>query len=307
MIKLNDFVDKIYCINLERRQDRWEEISKEFERLELDVEKFNAIDGSALDRKDLTIVHEELKGDQIRGAQGAIKSHRAILKDAIDNNYDKIAVFEDDLIFCQDFVGRFNYYAAFVPPDWDIMYLGCHYHGCDDPIFIRKYIYKNKKNFGAFAFILKKSMIQFLYDHTKDEIEPIDDYMGNLGNSHNLYSFIPFFVKTTNTISDVSTESKPFEYETVNKYYSDYAHTYNPFAIKSKVDKPQQQKQQQRIMKDSEILKSHINSNHDFYIYKGGEQIFDSKYNKQNLKIYDQYFEIYGRRFDYRGIQIKNK
>ena len=32
-MKLNDFFDEIYCINLEDREDRWLEVQEEFKKL----------------------------------------------------------------------------------------------------------------------------------------------------------------------------------------------------------------------------------------------------------------------------------
>lgn len=61
------------------------------------------------------------------------------------------------------------------------------------------------------------------------------------------------------------------------------------------------------IKKDSEILKEFLKSNSDFYIYKNNKIIFDSYNNKLNINVYDNFFEIYGKSFDYRGIRIKNK
>ena len=307
--KLNDFVDKIYCINLEKRTDRWELISKEFEKTNLDVHRFSAIDGNEIPIQELTIKNNDL-GPNIRGAQGAIKSHRLILKEAIDNGYDKIAVFEDDLIFCDDFEGRMNYYISFTPPDWDMMYMGCHYHSCANPSYIRKYIYKNKRNFGCFAMIIRKDMIQRIYDYTMKEEKTIDDYISEMVKDNNCYSFIPFFVKTTNTVSDISTRLESFEYDVVNKFFSNYANEFNPvgmFKMEHQTINTNQQKPKNPPPKDSSTLRSFVNSSRDFVIYKDGNQIFDSKNNKDNIYVSETYFKIYGKQFDFKGIQIKNK
>jgi hypothetical protein len=91
---LNTFTDKIYCINLERRPDRLEHITKEFNELNFNYKIFNAIDGQKLSIKD-----NSLK----RGMIGATRSHVGVIKDAIKNKYEKIVVFEDDIIFCDNF------------------------------------------------------------------------------------------------------------------------------------------------------------------------------------------------------------
>ncbi|MCB1712942.1 MAG: glycosyltransferase family 25 protein, partial [Candidatus Riesia sp.] len=133
-ITLNEFVDKVYCLNLKNRTDRMIHMDDQFSIIGVEYERFDAVNGRDLSEEEITVCHDDFKTkDQARGAQGAIKTHRSVLKDAIDNDYEKIAVFEDDLVFCSDFKDRFEYYVSSVPNDWDIMYLGCHYHACPNP------------------------------------------------------------------------------------------------------------------------------------------------------------------------------
>ena len=75
---------KIYCINLDRRTDRWEESKAEFEKWNLNVERFPAIDGG------------------VAGAATAFnKSQYAVLKKAV--KLDKALILEDDVVFTNDF------------------------------------------------------------------------------------------------------------------------------------------------------------------------------------------------------------
>ena len=48
MKTLNLYFDKIYCINLDRRDDRWEECIVEFNKHNLIVERYKAFDGKDL-------------------------------------------------------------------------------------------------------------------------------------------------------------------------------------------------------------------------------------------------------------------
>ena len=45
---LNQYFDKIFCINLDSRSDRWEEAQKEFIKHSLNVERVSAIQGSKM-------------------------------------------------------------------------------------------------------------------------------------------------------------------------------------------------------------------------------------------------------------------
>ena len=46
-MKITDFFDKTFCVNLERRSDRWDECLTEFEKHSIyNICKFTAIDGN---------------------------------------------------------------------------------------------------------------------------------------------------------------------------------------------------------------------------------------------------------------------
>ena len=48
-MKITDFFDKTFCINLERRSDRWDECMTEFNKFGLtNINKFIAVDGKDL-------------------------------------------------------------------------------------------------------------------------------------------------------------------------------------------------------------------------------------------------------------------
>ena len=78
---INTFFDKIYCVNLDERIDRWELAKKEFDLMGIT----NYIRFSAVKNEN--------------GATGCRDSHIEIIKDAKKNNYKKILIFEDDFTF----------------------------------------------------------------------------------------------------------------------------------------------------------------------------------------------------------------
>ena len=55
MNPINNYFNKIYCVNLDRRQERWKEASDEFKKFSLDVERFSAVDGSKLDLSNIIL------------------------------------------------------------------------------------------------------------------------------------------------------------------------------------------------------------------------------------------------------------
>ena len=89
MKKLNEYFDKIYCINLDRRPDRWEKCSNLFERDGIIVDRFSAIDKNNI-KNESKIAN---------GPLACLSSHWNILNKALKEGYEKILIFEDDISF----------------------------------------------------------------------------------------------------------------------------------------------------------------------------------------------------------------
>ena len=101
-----DKISKIVYINLERRQDRRQEIEQELAAMGLNGERFNAVD------KDPGIV-------------GCNMSHTQVLRDADTANLENILIFEDDFQFLVDkptfYKQMEDFFALNI--DWDIVLL----------------------------------------------------------------------------------------------------------------------------------------------------------------------------------------
>ena len=110
-MNVNDFFDKIYCINLPERTDKWKECEDEFNKHNLIVEKYDALKGYK-------------KNTLLAGEVGLILTNIEILKDAITNNYNKILILEDDVIFNDDFNEKFESKISDLPDDWETLHLG---------------------------------------------------------------------------------------------------------------------------------------------------------------------------------------
>ena len=78
-----DFFDEIYCINLERRTDRWKQCQSEFDKIGISdrVIKFNAFDNKENPKK------------------GCYDSHLSVIKLAYERKLKNVLIFEDDVAF----------------------------------------------------------------------------------------------------------------------------------------------------------------------------------------------------------------
>ena len=121
---LSKYFDKIYCINLNRRPDRWFNVTKEFVRVGFDeIERFEATDGETMD------LTEFGKLKMTRGHFGIIDTQFRIIKEAKEKGYKNILILEDDVYFSEE-IGNLISYMDLVPNDWDMLYFGgSHNHG----------------------------------------------------------------------------------------------------------------------------------------------------------------------------------
>lgn len=102
-------IEHIFCINLDRRPDRWYVISNAIKRAGLTVERVSAIDCN---------LHN------ISGEKACFLSHKKVLEKAVEMNLNTFLVLEDDAVFCRNFVETFNTTIKLLPRDWELFYLG---------------------------------------------------------------------------------------------------------------------------------------------------------------------------------------
>lgn len=96
-----------FCINLDRRTDRWTTAQAKFKALEWPVERFSAV----------SYTEPTVGGIDGRHA-GALDSHRGCWRLCLERNYPMIAVFEDDVVFSPKFKAVFPRAFKELPPGW---------------------------------------------------------------------------------------------------------------------------------------------------------------------------------------------
>jgi GR25 family glycosyltransferase involved in LPS biosynthesis len=168
-------IDKIYVINLKRRNDRLLKIDKLLKNLGgifANYETIEAVDGNTLSVQDndyLTLKSKYLYNNpslfmdiSTKGALGCYLSHLKIWEDAIKNDYNNIIIFEDD-VKTNLTLNEIMEYINNVPKDYDIAYLD-YYGSYTDNIKVNNYWNKNKLDMitSTSGYILSKKGIQQL-------------------------------------------------------------------------------------------------------------------------------------------------
>ena len=279
-------------MNLRKRKDKLTHMLEQFKKLDLDSFKIiRGIDGQKL---------KSNESDVRKGEIGCLKSHISVLQDAIDRGYEKIAIFEDDIIFCDDFENRFEYFSKNVPNDWEIMYLGVNLPPILTPVtMIKPMIFRVWKSKGCFAMILnnRNGLFQNIIDISKSEEKTIDTYIETMFPKIKAYAFLPTFVKLLDIKSDILDK----DITSVNMRFKETIEF--PKIVEEKIIRPVQ-----IIKTEREICEEYLKSSSQFVIRQGSNIVFDSTTTgRENVVFFNDHFEVYGRPFSYRGMSITKK
>ncbi len=124
-------IDAIFYINLDKRQDRKAEIERELEKMDLNAERFQAIEYPPPN-----------------GIVGCGKSHLHVLKLAKERGYKNVLILEDDFVFTttkQEFEETLQ--KLFDPPavEFDVCFISYNLleEGVSDISFLKRALFSN--------------------------------------------------------------------------------------------------------------------------------------------------------------------
>jgi GR25 family glycosyltransferase involved in LPS biosynthesis len=222
-MRLEEYFDKIFVINLARRQDRREGV--DFILRGNDVNDYCLFAGY-----DNAIEHHA----------GCTRSHRMLIKDIANSDWERVLILEDDIDFISLDVlkgggyipeqanwktwcsvpkstlqERFSYMLGFVPQGWDVLYLGGGYAG--PPIKrINKHVIRcgrmmTTSSYGItreFAKVFTEKVDKALPDI--DSLGPIDCIFSGLAHEHNFYIFQPRLFYQRESPSDITGQTHSY-------------------------------------------------------------------------------------------------
>ena len=119
-----DYFDKIFCINLDSRPDRWESVQKEFDKVGIldRVERVTAITTDELPYDPRP--RKNRSGSDLLGQFACASSHNKCTKLAIQYNAKNYLAFEDDFYFKDFDEGYLNTCINELPSDWRLLSFG---------------------------------------------------------------------------------------------------------------------------------------------------------------------------------------
>lgn len=224
-LTINNLFDNVYCLNLDKRQDRWSKVSYQFSNLDIKVQKWKAIDGSLIEDELYDLYNpDKITGEEAskrgivenKNALGCLLSHLEIIKDAKKNGYNKILVFEDDVILDKEISFKIK---KSLNLEWKILYLGASQFNWKGIEFQNDFYY-SKETLGTFAYAMDSSIFDEVIDLLENEKKSVDNLFSIIQNKHYKYCFtyLPNVVISDVSESDIRADKNFKNYSNISKW-----------------------------------------------------------------------------------------
>lgn len=214
-----DTFDRVVCLNLDRRPDRWERFQARLATIAggwpfAPVERFKAVDAKVCEPP------AWWRAD--RGAWGCMQSHIRIIEAALLDGVESILVLEDDAMFCEGFRDSAAAFLSIVPAEWDSLMLGGqHLVKPDillpaDPSAGKPALLRVNNGNRTHGYALRRGFMSVAYrhlcdyaDHLKHRTHHVDHRFGVLHRSgrHKVYAPSPWLIGQAESTSDISGKS----------------------------------------------------------------------------------------------------
>ncbi len=139
-----------YYLNLARRQDRRAQTEVQFREIDLEVQRFPAVDASWL---------QSMRGYETKPRYALALTTRMLLRKAMREKASALLIFEDDVVLAPDFVERVS--ELELPDDWAMFYLGTQHHL--RPTTVEKGLVKVGYALDAHAYAIRGPYLERVY------------------------------------------------------------------------------------------------------------------------------------------------
>jgi GR25 family glycosyltransferase involved in LPS biosynthesis len=124
-VSMPKMIDKIYCINLDTRKDRWDNLIKSEPYLESMMERIPGVNGKTIQMN--RFIYDLFLRNEFKWKKSVIGcnlSHMTAWSKVATGEAERVLILEDDVRFEKDWLQRWDQYAEHIPADADVLYLG---------------------------------------------------------------------------------------------------------------------------------------------------------------------------------------
>lgn len=197
-------IDKIYCINLDRRPDRWKKMHQQFLDQKIEVQRVSAVDGK--------VVFND--NSYNAGIFGCFSSHLKVFEDAITNEYKTIIILEDDAVLKDNFKKELQENINSLPSNWQMCYLGGS--NMKPPLSINDKTSVCIETLSTVGYIVKLEFVKSVLLPTLKRFlgkKEIDSVYIDLQKQHQIYITNPRLVYQIEDYSDIQMKTVNYSHQ----------------------------------------------------------------------------------------------
>ena len=198
-VDINKTFTHKFCINLDRRPERWEQMRAKFSSCGIEgVRRFAAVDG-------LQITVPANWSDS-PGAYGCLRSHLEIIEEAHRLGAPNVLIFEDDAALDPQIQQKFKDYFQQVPSDWDMLHFGANHMAA--PLPVSENVVRITSANSTFAYALNHTVFESFIELNRKALTAVDLNNRTLQTDHACYCFTPHLAWVEDVSSDVQVRQK---------------------------------------------------------------------------------------------------
>jgi GR25 family glycosyltransferase involved in LPS biosynthesis len=161
------------------------------------------VDGAALNIGTFPLKEREMGCNIRSNVFGCLTSHRIIWLLALRFKLPYVLVCEDDVVFTENVINKFNLWKKELPEDWDMLYMGGWHHYLHSKPIVQYSEHVQKYNpVGTWAYIVKYDFLGTLLDVTAREMVDVDVIIAKKLADKNIYVFHPRLITFRNPDTD---------------------------------------------------------------------------------------------------------
>lgn len=181
------------CINLERRPDRWAKAQAQFQQHQIEVARWDAVDGA--------IIQTPPDWRYSPGAYGCTVSHLRAVREARERKDESLLIFEDDVELHSALRSLFPEFMAQVPGDWDAIYFGGIHRV--QPAAAGANVVRLVQTNSTYAYGLRRTVFDAFLSINEPAHAPVDEAAKILQKQFKFYCFWPHLAWVSRDFSDV--------------------------------------------------------------------------------------------------------
>lgn len=198
-MSINKAFSHKFCINLDRRPERWEQMRAKFASCGIEgVRRFAAIDGQQV------IVPANWSDSP--GAYGCLRSHLEIIEEARRLGVSNVLIFEDDAALDPQVQQKFETYFQQVPSDWNMLHFGANHMAA--PLPVSENVVRITSANSTFAYALNHTVFDSFIELNRKALTAVDLNNRTLQTDHACYCFTPHLAWVEDVSSDVQVRQK---------------------------------------------------------------------------------------------------